>query len=894
MIKFKSKLLLLLLGMGYCSVASEILNTNNFDNCSLENWTLANSKVFAPGCRSGKCIQINPSRNGENSYLVSPMVTVNEFDRYNVEARIRGDGALRIHGWCYDAAGKYLGDIAEPHPGLRFSVTDKWERRGFRNMKLPAKTTTMRVCLENIGREPVFVDDFLFSKADDRSEQFKLKVNIDKTTVHVGEWLTASAVIPDELKKPNRFIKWGYSGRGPEWTYGWPEKIENNTFKSSPRAPGKYTLQALLSDEAGVLGGSNIEITVLPNQPPVAIAKIEYMPDNKIRLDASDSQDPDGDRLTAFRWSLPNGTVTELPVCILDADDLCAANVYLTVVDQWGLEGQREIEVQLPQVPQPVAPTLKDTFMVTIGMDGSVCVPAEFPITLRLGMLEYLPVQLTNQSNGTVSVVFTRGENGKTDHTLIRSTKCSVEAGETVQFSLPLQTILNSAHNIPLNLNIQNRNVVSQLNLSVTETYPIFGTQEHFNRTIPGLEKRPNDISQLAELPCQLYRLPDVLTWLGLKKEKAEQVSDFSKVDRYIDLLLNQGKTQIYPFLGYVPVTLRPLDENFAEKEKIYRAYVEEIVRRYKDRVHYWEPFNEPPWGMMRDWQNNGEKVIGRLTEILAEVVRAEDPSGKIVAPGYCKPADYPVIEDIIRNGGDKNVDIYNFHEYTSGPYYSGTDLKISFDGKVEQGYILRLLRLLQKWKIEKPIFVSECGGDYPPVNEEICRIKALQFLRTNLIWLAAGIKGIQQYELMDYPHESLSPSFSLMRYYDYYKFPMFYSFRETIKSLTGAETTGMVKNCDADVRYAEFHRGNETIIAIWNCSENVKDITISVPNGKIFEIQEKNFNYDGEVFITSKRKPISENTKVFPLQLAKYQVTFFSMLTSEQILPSVSVQLKD
>ena len=88
MIKFKSKLLLLLLGMGYCSVASEILNTNNFDNCSLENWTLANSKVFAPGCRSGKCIQINPSRNGENSYLVSPMVTVNEFDRYNVEARI--------------------------------------------------------------------------------------------------------------------------------------------------------------------------------------------------------------------------------------------------------------------------------------------------------------------------------------------------------------------------------------------------------------------------------------------------------------------------------------------------------------------------------------------------------------------------------------------------------------------------------------------------------------------------------------------------------------------------------------------------------------------------------------------------------------------------------------
>ena len=259
------------------------------------------------------------------------------------------------------------------------------------------------------------------------------------------------------------------------------------------------------------------------------------------------------------------------------------------------------------------------------------------------------------------------------------------------------------------------------------------------------------------------------------------------------------------------------------------------------------------------------------MTKILAEEVHKVDPLAKIVAPGYCNlGADYAIMEEIIRLGGDAYVDVYNFHEYTA---HQDDILSLQYDIKRENGASMTLLKRLRNLGIQKPLFITECGGNCAPNSERARRTKAIQFLRTCLIWISAGIQGIQQYELYDYPHESLPSQFAMVQCYDHFKLPIFQSFHEMILSLTGVVSCGPARTLtDGAIRYACFTRGCETVCAIWNCDDKSAAVRLEFDGSKVLDLQEKAFNWESDVFQTSIRRQWGGADNLL-LVLSPYQV---------------------
>lgn len=499
--------------------------------------------------------------------------------------------------------------------------------------------------------------------------------------------------------------------------------------------------------------------------------------------------------------------------------------------DEFGLTDVREISLTVLPAPRPpkVAPTLDATAEFRIGgQKGGASLSTG--LRPRLGYPEYLRVRVTNDSTNRQEVVIRAAdEKPETDPAFVESVWAAVEPNDATEFVLPIQTFLNVPH--VLQIELENTDGVCAplaLALDPIETYPLFGTQEQFDRNPPGRARALKDMRFLRELPCQLFRIPDVMRW--------EKEDDFDDADFVVDGLQRVGCTQLHPFLGYVPDELKPLDVDFLPaKSARWRCCVEKFVGRYAGRIRYWEAFNEPPWNGFDDYRKNGGHVLVELQRHLWEVVKAKDPSAKLVAPGWCRELDFPVIEDYLAQGGDRYTDVYNMHEYTvwdrdwTGETEEDAALAFARGSAeaVSKGQVFRMLGILRKNAITKPLFVTECGGNLSPTTPLKCRMKAILALEAHFAWLAAGVAGIQQYELCDYDHEALPSQFGLVRARLGEKLPFYWAYREEILALTGAKPTGPIA-VDGDLRRVDFTRGNERIRLIWNIGKGTRAISCS------------------------------------------------------------------
>jgi len=87
--------------------------------------------------------------------------------------------------------------------------------------------------------------------------------------------------------------------------------------------------------------------------------------------------------------------------------------------------------------------------------------------------------------------------------------------------------------------------------------------------------------------------------------------------------------------------------------------YVDYVVRRYKDKVHYWELWNEE-----NGWFPNHEpELYGKLLASAGRKLKEVDPSAYFVFGGTAAPAPLTV-ERALREGGAPYVDAYAFHPY--------------------------------------------------------------------------------------------------------------------------------------------------------------------------------------------------------------------------------------
>lgn len=220
----------------------------------------------------------------------------------------------------------------------------------------------------------------------------------------------------------------------------------------------------------------------------------------------------------------------------------------------------------------------------------------------------------------------------------------------------------------------------------------------------------PELLQRAADIGVKWTRLG--ASWNDIEKDKG--VYDWSKTDEAFDAIL---KTGIVPFVtvghgnalysrlttyddpklaqiyGYRPAP--PIQDPKAMAA--WLRFVEATITRYKDRIQYWEIWNEPNhrnyWGATPNGREYGELV--RQT---AELIRKIQPDAVIIA-GSTAGIDPDFTDDFLSVGTAGLIDIITYHNYGAVPE--------------ERAYrAVKLLEVIDKHNPDIELWQGECG--YP------------------------------------------------------------------------------------------------------------------------------------------------------------------------------------
>lgn len=160
----------------------------------------------------------------------------------------------------------------------------------------------------------------------------------------------------------------------------------------------------------------------------------------------------------------------------------------------------------------------------------------------------------------------------------------------------------------------------------------------------------------------------------------------YSKLTTYDDLKL----AEIY---GYRPEP--PIKDPVAMQA--FMKFTKAVVERYKDKIDYWEVWNEPNhrnyWGSTPDG-----KEYGQLLVQTAKLIQEIDPGCKIIG-GSMAGIDPEFTQDFLSVGSDSLIDIISYHNYGAVPE--------------ERVYTaIELWDVINKYNPDIELWQGECG--YP------------------------------------------------------------------------------------------------------------------------------------------------------------------------------------
>ena len=145
--------------------------------------------------------------------------------------------------------------------------------------------------------------------------------------------------------------------------------------------------------------------------------------------------------------------------------------------------------------------------------------------------------------------------------------------------------------------------------------------------------------------------------------EPQEGQLDFEKYDYLVDLL-TQNNIKILGLLSYSASWAGPAWNSPPREDASFVQYVSNVIGRYKDRVKYWEIWNEPDDEQY--WRPQDGMV--RYTSLLKKVysqAKMIDPDCKILNGGLSKAITLS-LKMIYLNGGKGNFDILAIHPFVN------------------------------------------------------------------------------------------------------------------------------------------------------------------------------------------------------------------------------------
>jgi hypothetical protein len=170
---------------------------------------------------------------------------------------------------------------------------------------------------------------------------------------------------------------------------------------------------------------------------------------------------------------------------------------------------------------------------------------------------------------------------------------------------------------------------------------------------------------------------------------------DFSLFDATVDKAEEAGVT-ILPILGYDVPWASPAYRHM----DLWREYVQKTVGRYKDRLPYWEVWNEPD--LLQFWKETPDPAnYTLLLKAAYQEIKAVNPDLKVVLGGL-SGIPYDFIEGIYKAGGGAFFDVMAVHPYRYPDTPEARSLKDDLD---------KLRQLMANYgDSEKPVWITEIG----------------------------------------------------------------------------------------------------------------------------------------------------------------------------------------
>jgi len=187
--------------------------------------------------------------------------------------------------------------------------------------------------------------------------------------------------------------------------------------------------------------------------------------------------------------------------------------------------------------------------------------------------------------------------------------------------------------------------------------------------------------------------------WNDIKPAKGN--ISFERYDFLVDLL-SRNNIRILGVLSYSADWAADNWNNPPDNIEDFTAYAKKVVSRYKNRVKYWEVWNEPD--SQSYWYPQDQMVgYANLLKQTYKTIKFEDPSSKVLLGGLTK-SGYFALKNLYRQGMKDYFDIVNIHPFVDP--LSKTHLN---DIKIFHQNILKLM--LQFGDKGKKIWFTELGA---------------------------------------------------------------------------------------------------------------------------------------------------------------------------------------
>lgn len=214
--------------------------------------------------------------------------------------------------------------------------------------------------------------------------------------------------------------------------------------------------------------------------------------------------------------------------------------------------------------------------------------------------------------------------------------------------------------------------------------------------------------------------------WAQMEPERG--VWDFAKADSAIKIFQDH-KMHLLGILGYSTDWLKGSAPSTEEEMAAFVQYVEQITRRYRNQIDFWEVWNEPNTIRFR-LPKPDAKEYTRLLKSAYTTIKKTAPEKQVIGMAT-NPEDLSFIEQALQMGAGDFTDIISIHPYQDPPSTHGSPLS-------QLDKIRTLRELLKKYNCARPLWITECGLQTGGNSSE--RDQAVYLVKLYVLVLAEGL----------------------------------------------------------------------------------------------------------------------------------------------------------